>query len=67
MEMLSELVAIESELKLATDLTNGMRVAVSTALGLSDEKEFMEASECDSASDTLFTMRISIPNSEKMK
>ena len=67
MEMLRELVAIESELKLATDLTNGMRVAVSTALGLSDEKEYMEASECDSASDTLFTMSISIPNSEKMK
>ena len=59
MELLAELVAIERELKHATDLTNGMRVAVSRKLGLNNDS--MKAEEGDTASDTLFSFEIATP------
>ena len=45
--MLAELVGIENELKRATDLINGMRVAISEALGSKsgneDKRQKMQA------------------------
>ena len=59
MELLAELVAIECELKHATDLTNGMRVAISEQLASKDES--MKTEEGDTASDTLFSIEIATP------
>lgn len=58
MAMLKELVGIEKELEQATDLTNGMRVALSEAVSV---KKNIKADERDSGSKVLFTMSVNIP------
>ena len=61
MEMLAELVSIEKELKIATRLINGMRIAVSEKPGLKSENKNITAEESDTASEVLFSLRIHLP------
>lgn len=60
MEMLKELVGIEKELEQATDLTNGMRVALSKAVSIEKNKN-IKTDERDSDSQVLFTISVNIP------
>lgn len=55
MEMMQELLHIQEELEIATKLTNGMRIAVSKALDLKEGKEQ------DTPQETLFSIRLNIP------
>ena len=59
-EMVRELIGIQKELEIATKLTNGMRVAVSEALGLKYGNED-KAEERDTASEALFSIKVHIP------
>ena len=59
-EMLKELTHIERELKMATKLTNGMRLAISEALGLKYGNE-EKGEERDTASEALFSIKVHIP------
>ena len=61
MGMLKELVNIEIELKRATTLINGMRVAVSEALNSKDGNEDIETAERRAAGETLFSIEIHPP------
>ena len=58
--MLKELIGIEKELERATDLTNGMRVALSKAIDLEKNKD-IKTDEHDSTSNALFTISINMP------
>ena len=59
-EMLKELVGMGIELQRATDVINGMRVALLDALGLKHKKD-MKTEECDTANNVLFTIDVKIP------
>ena len=61
MEMLAELVGIENELKRATDLINGMRVAISEALGSKSGNEDIKTEKCEPANNALFSINVRIP------
>ena len=60
-EMLKELVGIQKELERATDLTNGMRVALSEAVSVKKKNKNIKADERNSSSEVLFTMSVNIP------
>lgn len=59
MELLAELVEIQRELERATNLTNGIRVAVSEQLG--SKNESTKADERDTASDTIVSIKVATP------
>ena len=61
MRMLKELVHIESELKRAMALINGMRVAVSEALNSKDGNEDIETADRRAAGEALFSIKIHWP------
>ena len=60
-EMLAELIDIEKELKRATDVVNGMRVALLDALDLKSENRNRNTEECDTANNVLFTIDVELP------
>jgi hypothetical protein len=60
--MLAELVGIGSDLEKATDLTNGMRVALSRALGYKDGSRDIKQEESRTGGESLFSIEVKLPD-----
>ena len=64
MEMLKELVGVDSELRMAKDMTNGMRVALCRTLNYNDGAEDSDQGDGGTSSNGLFSAEINIPSLE---